>query len=88
MRLDQAAGFRINYMTALHGLRDRAHLATGETLLVIGAAGGTGLAAVQIGRLLGARVIAVASTEEKRALALRHGADIALDREPRAGAIG
>ena len=82
MRLDQAAGFRINYMTALHGLRDRAHLAAGETLLVIGAAGGTGLAAVQIGRLLGARVIAVASTEEKRALALRHGADIALDREP------
>lgn len=82
IRLDQAAGFRINYMTALHGLRDRARLAPGETLLVFGAAGGTGLAAVQVGRLLGARVIAVASTEEKRALALRHGADVALDREP------
>lgn len=82
MRLDQAAGFRVNYMTALHGLRDRAHLAAGEMLLVFGAAGGTGLAAVQIGHLLGARVIAIASTEEKRALALRHGADIALDREP------
>lgn len=82
LRLDQAAGFRVNYMTALHGLRDRAHLAAGETLLVFGAAGGTGLAAVQVGHLLGARVIAVASTGEKRALALRHGADIALDREP------
>ncbi len=82
LRLDQAAGFRINYLTALHGLRDRARLAAGETLLVFGAAGGTGLAAVQVGHLLGARVIAVASTEEKRALALRHGADIALDREP------
>ncbi len=82
MRLDQAAGFRVNYVTALHGLRDRARLAPGERLLVIGAAGGVGLAAVQIGHLLGATVIAVASTEEKRALALRHGADIALDREP------
>ena len=82
LRLDRAAGFRVNYMTALHGLRDRAHLAAGETLLVFGAAGGTGLAAVQVGHLLGAKVIAVGSTEEKRALALRHGADIALDREP------
>lgn len=82
MRLDQAAGFRVNYMTALHGLRDRARVAPGEKLLVIGAAGGTGLAAVQVGKLLGATVIAVASTEEKRALALSHGADIVLDREP------
>lgn len=82
LRFDQAAGFRINYLTALHGLRDRARLAAGETLLVFGAAGGTGLAAVQVGHLMGARVIAVASTEDKRALAMRHGADIALDREP------
>ncbi len=81
MRFEQAAGFRTNYLTALHGLRDRARLATGERLLVIGAAGGVGLAAVQIGRLLGAKVIAVASTAEKRALAARHGADITLDRE-------
>lgn len=82
MSLDQAAGFRINYVTALHGLRDRAHLAAGERLLVFGAAGGVGIAAVQIGRLMGATVIAVASTAEKRALAARHGADITLDREP------
>ncbi len=81
MSLDQAAGFRINYVTALHGLRDRARLAAGERLLVIGAAGGVGIAAVQIGRLMGATVIAVASTAEKRALAARHGADITLDRE-------
>jgi NADPH2:quinone reductase len=81
MALEQAAGFRINYVTALHGLRDRAHLAAGERLLVFGAAGGVGLAAVQIGHLLGATVIAVASTEEKRALAARHGASITIDRE-------
>lgn len=81
MRFEQAAGFRTNYLTALHGLRDRAHLMPGERLLVIGAAGGTGLAAVQVGRILGARVIAVASTEAKRALAAQHGADITLDRD-------
>jgi NADPH2:quinone reductase len=81
MRFEQAAGFRINYLTALHGLRDRARVAPGERLLVIGAAGGVGLAAVQIGRILGAKVIAVASSAEKRALAARHGADITLDRE-------
>jgi len=81
MRFEQAAGFRTNYLTALHGLRDRARLAPGEKLLVIGAAGGVGLAAVQIGRLMGATVIAVASSEQKRALAAQHGADITLDRE-------
>jgi NADPH2:quinone reductase len=82
MRFEQAAGFRTNYLTALHGLRDRAQLAAGERLLVIGAAGGTGLAAVQVGSILGATVIAVASSEVKRALAARHGAGITLDREP------
>lgn len=82
LHFNKAAGFHINYVTALHGLRDRGQLKSGETLLVIGAAGGVGLAAVQVGRLLGARVIAVASSAEKRALALRCGADIALDREP------
>ena len=81
LRFEHAAGFRTNYLTALHGLRDRAHLAAGERLLVIGAAGGVGLAAVQIGRLMGATVIAVASSPEKRALAVQHGADITLDRE-------
>ena len=82
MRNDQAAGFRVNYVTALHGLRDRARLEPGETLLVMGAAGGVGSAAVQVGKLLGARVVAVASTPEKRALAIKSGAEIALDREP------
>lgn len=82
MRFDQAAGFRINYVTALHGLRDRAHLQAGETLLVIGAAGGVGSAAVQVGTLLGAKVVGVASTPEKRALAASYGAEITLDRNP------
>ena len=82
MGMAQAAGFRINYVTALHALRDRAHLKKAETLLVIGAAGGTGLAAVQVGKLLGARVIGVASTDAKRAAVLRQGADATLDREP------
>jgi len=82
MGMAEAAGFRINYVTALHALRDRAQLKPGETLLVIGAAGGTGLAAVQIGRLLGARVIGVASTEAKRAAVQHHGAHATLDRQP------
>jgi NADPH2:quinone reductase len=82
MRFDQAAGFRINYVTALHGLRDRAHLQAGETLLVIGAAGGVGSAAVQVGALLGAKVVGVASTPEKRTLAASYGAEITLDRNP------
>jgi NADPH2:quinone reductase len=74
-----AAGLRLNYLTALHGLRDRAALQNGERLLVLGAAGGVGIAAVQIGKLLGAEVIAVASTEEKRAFAREGGADRVLD---------
>ncbi|MFI4935508.1 MAG: NADPH:quinone oxidoreductase family protein [Caulobacterales bacterium] len=79
MSFAQAAGFRINYITALHGLRDRAQLQPGERLLVLGAAGGVGMAAVQVGKRLGATVIAAASTEEKRAFALAHGADLAID---------
>ncbi len=75
MTFAQAAGFRINYITALHGLRDRADLAAGERLLVLGAAGGVGSAAIQVGKILGAEVIAAASSAEKRAFALRHGAD-------------
>lgn len=81
MSLNQAAGFRVNYGTALHGLRDRAALKAGETLLVIGAAGGVGLAAVQVGRLLGANVIGVASTEQKRAVVAEAGAGVTLDRD-------
>jgi NADPH:quinone reductase len=79
MTFGQAAGFRINYLTAIHGLADRAQLVAGERLLVLGAAGGVGMAAVQVGALMGARVIACASTSEKRAFALAHGADEAID---------
>lgn len=79
LAFEQAAGFRINYVTALHGLRDRARLQPGERLVVLGGAGGVGMAAVQIGKKLGAHVVAVASTEEKRAFALAHGADDVLD---------
>lgn len=80
MSMNQAAGFRVNYGTALHGLRDRAALKAGETLVVIGAAGGVGLAAVQVGRLLGANVIGVASTEHKRIVVEKAGAGATLDR--------
>ncbi|MEY9457046.1 NADPH:quinone oxidoreductase family protein [Bradyrhizobium ottawaense] len=74
-----AASFRANYLTALYALSSRAMLVAGEQLLVLGAAGGTGIAAVQIGKLLGARVIAAASTPDKRAFALTHGADAVID---------
>jgi NADPH2:quinone reductase len=70
-----AAGIPITYGTALHGLKDRAALKPGEVLAVLGAAGGAGLAAIEIGKLMGARVIAVASSGEKLALAREHGAD-------------
>ena len=70
-----AAAFPIAYGTSYHALKDRAQLRSGETLLVLGAAGGVGLAAVEIGKLMGARVIACASSEKKLALAREHGAD-------------
>jgi NADPH:quinone reductase len=73
------ASFFANYLTALYALRARAKLRSGETLLVLGAAGGVGIAAVQIGKLLGAHVIAAASTEEKRQFAIKFGADAGLD---------
>lgn len=70
-----AAGITITYGTALHGLKDRANLKAGETVAVLGAAGGAGLAAVEIAKLMGARVIALASSGDKLALAREHGAD-------------
>jgi NADPH2:quinone reductase len=73
-----AAAFRGNYHTAYYGLQ-RGRLRAGETLLVHGAGGGVGLATVDVGKLLGARVIAVASTEEKRAAARSLGADHTID---------
>jgi NADPH2:quinone reductase len=76
-----AAGITITYGTALHGLQDRAALQAGETLAILGAAGGAGLAAVEIGRLMGARVIAVASSGDKLAFAREHGADEGINYE-------
>ena len=70
-----AAAFPLAYGTSYHALKDRGQLRPGETLLVLGAAGGVGLAAVQLGKLMGARVIACASTAEKLALCKREGAD-------------
>ena len=70
-----AAAFPITYATSYHALKDRGQLRSGETLLVLGAAGGVGLAAVEIGKIMGARVIACASSDEKLALAREHGAD-------------
>ena len=70
-----AAAFGLTYATSEHALFDRAALKAGETLLVLGAAGGVGLAAIEIGQILGARVIACASTDEKLAICRQHGAD-------------
>lgn len=70
-----AAGFTMTYATSHHALADRARLRAGETLLVLGAGGGVGLAAVELGKLAGARVIAAASTDEKLAACHAAGAD-------------
>lgn len=79
MPLEAAAVFPVNYQTAWHALVDRASARPGETLLVLGAAGGTGFAAVQVGKYLGLKVIASASSEEKRAAALAAGADAVVE---------
>lgn len=70
-----AAGFTLTYGTAAHGLADRGAVRSGETVLVLGASGGVGLAAVEVGKALGATVIACASSAEKLAVCLEHGAD-------------
>src|SRR5437773_3352727 len=75
MDFESAAAFVLTYGTSDHALRDRGALRAGETLLVLGAAGGVGLAAIEIGKVLGARVIACASTDEKLAVCREHGAD-------------
>ena len=74
-----AAAFTLTYGTSWHALKDRGGLRAGETLLVLGAAGGVGLAAVEIGKALGARVIAAASSAEKLAVCRAHGADETID---------
>lgn len=81
VKLPDAVGFDVGaatlltYTTTWHALVDRANLRPGETLLVLGAAGGVGIAAVEVGKLLGARVLAAASTDEKTAFCRAHGAD-------------
>jgi NADPH2:quinone reductase len=70
-----ASAFVMTYGTSHHALKDRAELKPGETLLVLGAAGGVGLAAVEIGKVMGAKVIAAASSDDKLALCREHGAD-------------
>lgn len=74
MPFDEAAAFILTYGTSYLALKQRAALKPGETLFVMGAAGGTGLAAVELGRAMGARVVAGVSSEEKLALAKAHGA--------------
>jgi NADPH:quinone reductase len=79
MPFDEAAALLLTYGTSQHALKDRAELRSGETLLVLGAAGGVGLAAVQLGKAMGARVVAAASSAEKLALAREHGADAGVE---------
>ncbi len=73
--LRQASAFLVIYGTAYHALKDRGHLMEGETIAVLGAAGGVGLATVELAKRMGAHVIACASTEEKLALCKKYGAD-------------
>ena len=75
MDFPSAAAFGLTYATSEHALCDRGALQAGETLLVLGAAGGVGIAAIEIGKTLGARVIACASTDDKLAVCREHGAD-------------
>ena len=75
MPFDEAAAFLMTYGTSYYGLKDRGHLKAGQTLLVLGAAGGVGLAAVELGKAMGARVIAAASSQEKVDLAIARGAE-------------
>ena len=71
----QGSSFVLTYGTSLYALKDRGELKSGETLLVLGAGGGVGIAAIEVGKALGARVIAAASSDDKLALCREHGAD-------------
>jgi NADPH2:quinone reductase len=77
--LEKAAGLFVTYGTTIHALKDRARLKAGETLAVLGATGGAGLAALELGRAMGARVIACASSADKLEFARAHGAADAID---------
>lgn len=79
MELETAAGFNLTYATALHALQDRAQLQPGETVLVLGAAGGVGLATIDVAKAMGARVIAAASTADKLEACRAAGADEVID---------
>ncbi|MDQ1832526.1 NADPH:quinone oxidoreductase family protein [Massilia scottii] len=79
MDFDTAAAITLTYGTSHHAVVDRAALKAGETMLVLGAAGGVGLAAIEIGKALGARVIAAASTDDKLAVCRAHGADATIN---------
>jgi NADPH2:quinone reductase len=79
MDFDTAAAITLTYGTSHHAVVDRAALKAGETMLVLGAAGGVGLAAIEIGKALGARVIAAASSDEKLAVCTEHGADAVIN---------
>jgi NADPH2:quinone reductase len=76
MSFEQAAGFAITYGTSYYALKQRAQLKSGETVLVLGAAGGVGIACIQIAKAMGAKIIAAASTEEKLDFACEAGADL------------
>ena len=76
---NRAAGVSVTYGTTLHALKDRAKLKAGETLAVLGASGGTGLAAIELGKIMGARVIACASSADKIDFCRQHGADEGID---------
>lgn len=79
LSFEAAAGFTVAYCTGLYGLKDQGDIKKGETVLVLGGAGGVGLAAIDIAKTLGAHVIAAASTDEKRALCISQGADKTID---------
>ena len=79
MDFKTAASFLMAYGTSYHALKDRGQLKEGDTLLVLGASGGVGLAAVELGKLMGAKVIAAASTDEKLQLCKEYGADLFLN---------
>jgi NADPH2:quinone reductase len=79
MSFEEAGGFLLVYCTSHHALIDRGRLRAGETVLVLGAAGGVGTSAIQIAKAMGCKVIAAASTEAKRQFCLAQGADVAID---------
>lgn len=79
VKMSDAAVLLETYATALYALKDRAHLVNGERLVVLGASGGTGTAAVQLGKLFEAEVVAITSSDEKGEHALNQGADVSLN---------